>query len=167
MSEYTESVGGEPSGLSLTSDGLVPGQPVPRRFTCDGEDVSPAVSWEGAPPETETYVLILDDPDAPGGGYTHWIVFNIPVGVSSLPEALPQIERLFNSGVQGMNDSGGIGYHGPCPPPGRMHHYRLTLYALDTALDLDPGVPPQRILESMRGHILDKAELISPYQRAP
>jgi hypothetical protein len=154
-----------PITLELTSTAFADGDKMPTRYTCDGENVSPPLAWGEPPPQTQSFALIVDDPDAPVGVFTHWVIFNIPPDVRSLPEALPVQERLENGVLQGKNVWNKIGYRGPCPPGGSPHHYRFTIYALDTVLDLKPGASKNDLLQAMEGHILAQGQLVGVYQR--
>ncbi len=147
--------------FSLTSKGFSQGDMIPSKYTCDGEDVSPQLSWGKVPEGAKTLALIVDDPDAPRGIFTHWVLFNIPPGAAGLPEGVPKMERLAGGGIQGKNDFGEKGYNGPCPP--KRHTYRFILYALDAELNLKPGASRQEVLKSMEGHIVAKAELDGKY----
>lgn len=151
--------------LSLTSDAFQSGGPIPERFTCDGEDVSPPLAWSGVPQDTASFALIMDDPDAPGGTFTHWVIFNIPGGARTLPEGVPTADRLDSGALQGRNDFSRTGYGGPCPPSGAPHRYRFTLYALDTTLALNPGASKRQVQSAMQGHILGQVTLVGTYQR--
>lgn len=151
--------------FELTSSAFGAGQNIPVQFTCDGEHVSPPLAWSGAPQQTAMFALIVDDPDAPHGTFTHWVLFNIPGNVDHLDRHVPQMQRLANGAVQGSNDFGSPGFGAPCPPRGKAHHYRFTLYALDVTLHLQAGVSRQQVLGVMQGHILDQAQLIGTYQR--
>lgn len=151
--------------FSITSSAFSPNGTIPRRHTCDGENLSPALSWSGAPEGTQTFALIMDDPDAPRGVFTHWVLFNLPGSTTSLPEGVPARERLDNGAVHGQTSAGRMGYEGPCPPPGRPHRYRFFLYALDTSLDLKPGATKQAVLQAIQGHILAEAQLVGTYGR--
>ena len=153
------------AALSLTSAAFQPNQPIPARHTCDGENVSPALSWDGAPGTTQAFALIVDDPDAPKGVFTHWVLFDLPARTRELRENSPTTERLDQGGVQGRNDFGSIGYRGPCPPPGAPHHYRFTLYALDGPVHLDPGASKQELLRAIEGRTVGQAQLVGTYQR--
>ncbi len=153
------------AALSVRSDAFGPDEAVPPRFTCDGEDTSPALSWSDAPQDTQSYVLIVDDPDAPGGVFTHWVAYNIPTGAGSLPEGVEKTERPQSGGLQGRNDFGDIGYGGPCPPSGPAHRYQFTLYALDGLLDLGPGASKEDVLDAVQGHVLAEAQLVGSYGR--
>ena len=162
---------GEKDGVtfSLESEAFASEAAIPSRYTCDGEDVSPGLSWSDAPANTEAFAMILDDPDAPGGTFTHWLLYNVPPSLSSLPEGVPNDAAppvaAGQAAHQGLNDFGTLGYGGPCPPPGAAHRYNFTLYALDETVDLAPGASKQRLLEAMQGHILGEGRLIGTYSR--
>ena len=140
-------------------------QSIPAKYTCDGADVSPPLSWSGYPEDTVSFVLIVEDPDAPRGIFTHWLVYDIPADVHELKEGVPRVERLPSGGVQGLNDFGRIGYGGPCPPPGERHRYFFRVYALNVTLGLGPGAGRREVLEAMRGHVVGEAELVGVYSR--
>jgi len=151
--------------LSLSSIAFQGGERIPVKYTCEGQDVSPPLTWSEPPQGTQSLTLIVDDPDAPGGAFTHWVLFNIPPDSGELPEAVPTQAQLSSGALQGKNDFGKIGYGGPCPPPGRPHRYCFTLYALDRVLDLKAGVSKKQVLDAMQGHILAQEQLIGTYQR--
>jgi Raf kinase inhibitor-like YbhB/YbcL family protein len=150
--------------ITIKSSAFKEGEPIPKKYTCDGEDLSPELSWNGAPEETKTYALINDDPDAPGKTWVHWVLFNIPGSTTSLPENIPADKELTDGSRQGTNDFRKIGYGGPCPPGG-THRYYFKLYALDTELTLKPGALKQELLAAMKGHILDEGQLMGTYSR--
>ena len=138
---------------------------IPARFTCEGANISPGLSWSGVPEGAKMLALVLHDPDAPrSGGYTHWVAFNIPVTVNQVPENAPKTENLPGGGIQGKNDDGNIGYTGPCPPSG-THRYYFHLYALDRELQLKPGAGKEQLEDAIRGHVLGKAELMGKYKK--
>jgi Raf kinase inhibitor-like YbhB/YbcL family protein len=153
--------------FSLTSDAFTDGESIPARFTCDGDDVSPALKWQDAPEGTQSFALVMDDPDAPGGTYTHWVIYNIRPQAGGLPEGVEKGERPANgeSGMQGQNDFGDTGYGGPCPPGGNPHHYNFRLYALDGVLNLQPGASKDDLLNTMEGRILGETILTGTYKR--
>jgi len=151
--------------LSLSSTAFKEGDKIPVKYTCDGQDISPPLVWGEPPQLTQAFALIVDDPDAPGGVFTHWVLFNLPANVHQLGEDIPAQERLENGGLQGKNDFGRIGYGGPCPPRGSVHRYRFTICALDKPLDLKPGASKKQLLDTMKGHILAQGQLIGTYQR--
>ena len=140
------------------------GGTISQKYTCDGPDLSPELSWAGAPPRTQSLALIADDPDAPVGTWTHWIIWNIPPG-TTLPEGVAKTETLQDGTRQGKNDFKRIGYGGPCPPPGKPHRYFFKLYALDTKLDVKAGANRNELESAMKGHVLSQAELMGRYGR--
>ncbi len=161
----TETPAGWVVAFSLSSDAFGPDEAVPPPFTCDGDDTSPALSWSEAPQDTQSYALIVDDPDAPGDSFTHWVLYNLPAATEGLPAGVAKTERPESGGLQGKNDFGDIGYGGPCPPPDGPHRYRFSLYALDGLLELDPGASKQDVVDAMEGRILGEAQLVGSYQR--
>jgi Raf kinase inhibitor-like YbhB/YbcL family protein len=150
--------------ITLTSASLQNGQ-VPRDFTCDGDDKSPALTWQHPPDRTEALVLTVVDPDAPGGNFTHWVLFNVPANTNALPEGVPKQGQLANGSRQGKSDFGQVGYNGPCPPAGKAHRYVFTLYALDTPLELPAGAPRSQVEAALQGHILAHGALTALYGR--
>lgn len=148
-----------PTTFSLTSKNFQTNQMIPEKFTCDGSDYSPELEWHGAPDNTKSFVLIMDDPDAPVGMWDHWILFNIPNSVTHLSE---NAQILPYGTKMGNNSWNRVKYGGPCPPD-RAHRYFFKLYALDCLLDLAEGASKQAIESAMAGHVLAKAELIGIY----
>jgi len=155
---------GVPS-LELKSSAFQSGTEIPRKHTCDAEDLSPVLRWEKAPPGTRAFAIIADDRDAPGGTWVHWVIYDLPAETKELTEGTARIETLANGSKQGVNDFRRVGYGGPCPPPGLPHRYVFKLYALDTPTNLKPRATKQQLLEAMKGHILAEAELIGRYKR--
>ncbi len=151
--------------LKVTSTAFESGSTIPKKFTCDGPDVSPALNWNDPPAGTQSLALIADDPDAPVGTWVHWVLYDLPADARSLPESVPEQEQLANGARQGRNDFGKIGYGGPCPPPGKPHRYFFKLYALDTKLDLKAGATKAGVEKAMQGHILAQGELMGRYGR--
>jgi Raf kinase inhibitor-like YbhB/YbcL family protein len=151
--------------FQLTSTAFQPESKIEKRFTCSGEDISPPLSWQGAPQGTKSFALIVHDPDAPrSGGWTHWVVYNLPPSTTHLQEDVPKQEKVSGGGVQGINDSGRIGYMGPCPPSG-THRYYFRLYALDQELSLKPRAGKSDLESAMQGHILAQTELMGKFAR--
>ena len=148
--------------LQVTSPSFAHEGAIPLEFTCDGADVSPALSWTDGPDGTASYALIMDDPDAPRGTWVHWVAWNIPN--PSLVDAIPAQETLDDGTMQGMNSWPRLGYGGPCPPSG-SHRYYFKVYALDAKLDLPPATNKEALLKAMEGHILAQGELMGTYQR--
>lgn len=140
------------------------GQPLPRKFTCDGLDASPHLSWKDAPAGTSSFALIFNDPDAPAGDWVHWILYNIPAELNKLAEGIPAEKELKGGTRQGRNSWHQIRYGGPCPPGG-THHYIFTLYALDKKLKLEAGAERQELMFAMQDHILAQAKLMCIYTR--
>jgi Raf kinase inhibitor-like YbhB/YbcL family protein len=151
--------------LDIRSPVFANGDRIPAKYTCDGEDVSPPMDWSKGPTATESYAVIVDDPDAPRGTFTHWVIYNIPYNVTRFEEYVTAVDRLDDGTLQGTNHFGRIGYGGPCPPPGKPHHYRFNVYALDTRLSLGPGATKEDLLKAMSGHVLAQGELIGVYGR--
>lgn len=151
--------------FELKSSAFSAGQNIPVQFTCDGAHLSPPLTWSAAPQQTKSFTLIVDDPDAPRGTFTHWVLCNIPGKVDHLEQHVPRTQHLANGAVQGSNDFGDPAYGAPCPPKGKPHHYRFTLYALDVMLHLPASFSRQQALSAMHGHVLDQAQLVAPYQR--
>jgi Raf kinase inhibitor-like YbhB/YbcL family protein len=137
---------------------------IPKKYTCDGGDLSPGLTWTGIPAGTKSLALIADDPDAPVGTWTHWIIWNIPPE-GALPEGLSKDENLSNGGRQGKNDFKRIGYAGPCPPAGKPHRYFFRLHALDAKLDVKAGASRNELERAMKGHVLGRTELMGKYGR--
>ena len=151
--------------LNVSTSVFKEGGSIPTKYSCQGEDVSPALQWDEPPTGTQSFALIMDDPDAPVGVFTHWVIFNIPSDSQQLAEAIPPQAQLPSGALQGKNDFGRIGYGGPCPPPGPAHRYRFTLYALDKSLDTNPGASKTQVLDAVKGHILAQGQLTGTYQR--
>jgi len=151
--------------LKLTSPAFQPGGMIPRKFTCDGADVSPALAWSDPPAGTQSLALIMDDPDAPGRTWVHWVLYDLPSDARELPEGVPKQNRLESGALQGNNDFPKIGYGGPCPPPGPAHRYFFKLYALDAKTGLKPGATKADLEKVMKGHILAQTELVGRYKR--
>ena len=144
--------------MKITSSAFQDGGNIPSKFTCDGSDTSPPMQITGVPAEAKTLVLIADDPDAPGGLFNHWLIWNIPPQSSSIAEGIAP------KGVQGINDFGKSGYGAPCPPSG-MHRYYFRVFALDRELDLHSGAKRSQLDAAMKGHVIAQGELIGRYAR--
>jgi Raf kinase inhibitor-like YbhB/YbcL family protein len=154
-----------PSGtLTLHVDSLDPGSTLPDTYTCKGAGESPEVSWSGIPAGTKSFVLILDDPDAPKGAFTHWLVYNIPPVSGSMSRAQPNQKVLGNGAQQGDSSAGSRGYYPPCPPIGTTHRYVFTLYAVDMDIS-QPTASRESIDRAMSGHTLEKTEVVTSLKR--
>ena len=152
--------------FELTSSAFSHDGNIPQQFTCQGQDISPDLTWKNAPKQTKTFALIVHDPDAPkAGGFTHWVVYNLPGKINQLTDAYfsPKKEAI-PLGKEGKNDFGQIGYRGPCPPSG-THRYYFYLYALDSELNLQPGASKDDVEKAIKGHVLAKAELMGKYKK--
>jgi Raf kinase inhibitor-like YbhB/YbcL family protein len=151
--------------MNLTSVFEADGR-IPPRYTCDGEDESPALSWSDVPENVKSFVLIVDDPDAPGGTFVHWVLYDVSARARGLAEGLSPGGSVAGAGTQGLNDFGRLGYGGPCPPPGAPHRYVFTLSALDTRLGLAPRMRAADVRRAMQSHVLAEARLVGRFQRA-
>ncbi len=152
--------------LKLESASFPNGEAIPVKHTCDGEDLSPPLSWSAAPEGTKGFALICDDPDAPIMTWVHWIVYSLPAERRSLPEDVKRVRQLSDGTRQGMNSWKRIGYGGPCPPRNSTHRYFFRLYALGREMDLGPGAAKKELLRAMEGAVLAQAELMGTYRRA-
>jgi len=156
--------GGKIMTLTITSKAFSEGGMIPVKYTCDGEDVSPPLAISGVPEKTKSLALISDDPDAPGGTWVHWVLYNLPPGTRELPEKLPTKQILDNGARHGITDFGRFGYGGPCPPGG-THRYFFKVYALDVVLDLSGKITKKDLVAAMQGHILAEGQLMGKYKR--
>ena len=152
--------------FKLTSDAFAPGQSIPAKYSCVGKNISPALAWTEPPAGTVSFALIMEDPDAPAGTWTHWVLYNISADRRSLEEDLPVTGKNMNPNAifVGKNSSGDIGYGGPCPPSG-THRYYFKFYALDTLISLLPGATKEQLLKEMNGHILAQTELMGTFSK--
>jgi Raf kinase inhibitor-like YbhB/YbcL family protein len=151
--------------FELTSSAFKQGEPIPAKYSCNGEDISPPLAWGDPPEGTQSLTLIMDDPDAPAGTWVHWIVFNLPMDVRTLPENMPAGMKFGDvAATFGVNSWGRNEYGGPCPPSG-THRYFFKLYALDTTLSLDANVKKGTVQNAMEGHVLAETELMGIFSR--
>lgn len=151
--------------FQVTSPAFASGNAIPRQYACDGPDQSPELRWNESPAATVTFALVMNDPDAPVGDWTHWIAWNIPAASHGLAENSPRQEQFADGTRQGRNDFGKIGYNGPCPPPGKAHRYFFHVYAVATKLDLPAGASRAELDSALKGHILAEAEYMGTYRR--
>lgn len=154
----------EEMNFELTSAGFQHESSIPIKFSCDGEDISPPLTWNDPPEGVLSFALIHDDPDLPAGTWVHWVLFNIPSNTRELAEGIPAQDVLADGSLHGVNSWGRLDYGGPCPPGG-THRYFFKLYALDLMLDLASGASKADLLEAMDGHILAEAELMGTFSR--
>jgi Raf kinase inhibitor-like YbhB/YbcL family protein len=151
--------------IPISSDAFTEGKRIPARYTCSGEDVSPALSWSDPPAGTQSLVLICDDPDAPGGLFTHWVLYDIPPDRRELSVGVKKAPALEDGSIHGANSFGKLGYNGPCPPPGKPHRYYYRIYALDTQLKLRSPADRRAVDKAMKGHVLAEGELLGIFSR--
>ncbi len=157
-----------PSGgnaMEISSSAFAEGTNIPKKYTCDAENVSPPLAFRGLPAGVQTLALIADDPDAPAGTWVHWVVFNLPAQAEGLPEGVPAGATIASGGQQGTSSFNKSGYGGPCPPSG-SHRYYFKLYALDNRLDLTASARAKDVQAAMQGHILAQAQVMGRYQRS-
>jgi Raf kinase inhibitor-like YbhB/YbcL family protein len=152
--------------MILTSTAFDDGSRIPVLYTCEGGDSSPALQWTGVPDSARSLALVVDDPDAPTETWVHWVLYNVPPTLNSMPEGIPTTDTLANGSRHGTNSFRRLGYGGPCPPRGHgAHRYVFRLYALDMLLDLAPGAKKEAVLEAMEEHVLATAQLMGTYSR--
>jgi Raf kinase inhibitor-like YbhB/YbcL family protein len=151
--------------ISITSAAFKNESDIPSRFSCQGDNISPALSWSNVPNGMKSFALVLEDPDAPSGTFFHWVIWNIPASEKGLAENIPQHDSLPNGTRQGTNGANKIGYTGPCPPAGNAHRYYFRLYALDTNLNLSSDATHDKLISAMEGHILGEGEIMGKYHR--
>ena len=151
--------------LSVTSSSFSSNGAIPLQFTCDGDDLSPSLQWSAAPEGTKSFALVVHDPDAPVD-FTHWLAYGIPPKVHALAQGASTNGAMPRGSEEGINGFRSVGYAGPCPPPGKPHHYVFRLYALDVYVTLPPGAKREELEAAMRGHILAEGKLVGVYRRA-
>lgn len=156
--------GEQAMAITVSSSVFEEGGMIPVKYTCDGEDISPPLKFEGIPPEAQSLALIGDDPDAPMGTWVHWVLYNLPPKTEELPEKIPGNEKLENGAIHGVTDFGRFGYGGPCPPSG-THRYFFKIYALDIMLELSGKVDKKTLVKAIEGHILAEGRLMGTYKR--
>jgi len=154
------------AAMDLNSSAFAANGSIPTEFTCSGEGKSPPLAWSGVPASAVSLVLIVSDLDAPMGNFVHWVIFNIPGSISSLPEGIPSDHKTGFGAIQGVNSNGETGYMGPCPPPTGYHHYHFRLYAIDRKLSVNSNAGAGQVQAAMRGHIVGEAELVGIYSRS-
>lgn len=150
--------------VTVASDAFAEGEPIPARHTCDGEDVSPRIMVFGLPEDTVSWAILCDDPDAPGGDWAHWLVFNLPPSMTELPQGVSPEILAGEGGVTGLNSWGNARWQGPCPPSG-THRYFFKVFALDTVLELPAGSGKAEFLAKAKGHALGHGMLMGRYER--
>ena len=151
--------------LIVTSSAFKQGEFIPPLYTGVDKEISPPLGWEGIPEGTKSIAIICDDPDAPGGTWVHWVIFNLSPDLEGIPEKTPTEKDVFSFAKQGINDFGRLGYGGPMPPPGLAHRYFFKVYALDKMLDIPSGIPKVILEQAMKGHVLAEGELVGKFKR--
>jgi Raf kinase inhibitor-like YbhB/YbcL family protein len=149
----------------LTTTAFAPAATIPEQYTCKGQDISPPLQWSGAPAKAGSFVIIMDDPDAPAGVWVHWVMWNLPRSAHTLPESVAKQDQMDDGSRQGSNSFQRTGYNGPCPPPGQSHRYFFRLYALDGKLELAPPASRADVDGAMKGHVLAETEYMGTFHR--
>jgi len=150
-------------GMILSSDAFANGTAIPPEYTCNGSNISPPLAWTGQPSSTVSLALVMEDPDAQSGMFTHWVLFNMPPDLQSLSSGQPSDDTIQGTTIQGKNGFGVIGYKGPCPPAGSTHHYRILVFALNTSINLSPGSTRADLFRAIMGHVVASGTLIGTY----
>ncbi|MGH7941737.1 MAG: YbhB/YbcL family Raf kinase inhibitor-like protein [Limisphaerales bacterium] len=150
--------------MRLTSAAFADGHAIPKKYTCHGRDISPPLQWKDAPAGTKSIALTCEDPDAPSGTFTHWVIYNVPATAGGFSENVAKTATLPDGSRQGKNSFGNTSYNGPCPPAGKAHHYIFKVYAVYTTLTLDSAPDKEDLLHAINGHILAKGELTGTFQ---
>jgi hypothetical protein len=150
--------------MEIRTDAFAPGTSIPDKYTCSGENISPPLAISGVPQSAKALVLIVDDPDAPAGTFVHWVVYNMPPQTKGIDAGVKPGNTMPGGGMQGRNDFGGVGYGGPCPPPGSSHHYRFRLFALNGEITPQATTGPG-VEQAMQGHILTSTEMVGTFGR--
>jgi Raf kinase inhibitor-like YbhB/YbcL family protein len=156
---------GAAAPFMLSSTAFAMGAEIPQQYSCKGEDMSPPLAWSGAPASTVTFAIIMDDPDAPGGDWVHWVVWNLPKSERSLPQAVARQDHMSDGGLQGKSSFRKTGYSGPCPPRGAPHRYYFRLYALDADLNLPAGANRTQLDAAMKGHVLAETGYMGTFHK--
>jgi len=153
------------SGFVISTSAFKPGGQIPAEYSCSGANRSPALTWSGAPTGVSSFALIVEDPDAPNGTFVHWVVFNLPPDATGIPADAPKTPKLGDGAMQGTNGADQVGYMGPCPPPGKVHHYHFELFALDSKLDSQSGIDASALRAAMQGHVKANTETVGTFER--
>jgi len=165
VSEVPEPLKEGDMSISISSPAFNEEGVIPKKYTCDAENLSPVLNWSGVPQGAKSLALIVDDPDAPVGIFVHWVIYGMAANLNGLPEGVTKSDSVSGIGIQGVNDFRKKGYDGPCPPKGSNHRYYFKLYALDTVLDLKAGAKKADVERAMQGHILAQGQLMGRYSR--
>ncbi len=151
--------------ITVSSSAFTNGSPIPQRYSCQGDNISPGLAWGAPPSGTQSFALVCEDPDAPSGLFVHWVLYNIPSTERGLAENIPTKDSLTNGTHQGKNGANKTGYTGPCPPPGKPHRYYFKVFALDEKLTLTGDVDHDKLMSAIQGHVLGEGEVMGTYQR--
>ncbi len=151
--------------MRITSTAFKNEEAIPKQFSCEGDNISPALSWVGAPKSAKSFALVLEDPDAPRGMFVHWVIYDIPPSETGLAEHFPLSDTLVNGTLQGKNGAGSTGYIGPCPPSGKPHRYYFRLYAVNEVLHISGDVTREKLMSALEGHVVGEGELMGTYVR--
>lgn len=152
------------SKMEIRTDAFAPGATIPDKYTCNGENLSPALAISGVPPSAKALALVVDDPDAPAGTFVHWVVYNTPAQTGRIDAGVQPGESMPGGGVQGRNGFGNLGYGGPCPPPGSLHHYHFRLFALNSQI-VPLSATGADVEQAMQGHVVASAEMVGTFER--
>lgn len=156
---------GSAMAFTITTSAFASGAAIPERYTCKGEDLSPALEWRDAPAKTASFAIIMDDPDAPAGVWIHWLIWNLPPSMGALQQGVSKAGQFVDGTQEGRNSFGKTGYNGPCPPPGQTHRYFFRMYALDTKLNLSAEADRSQLDAAMKGHVLAQTEYMGTFHR--
>ncbi|MFP3348787.1 MAG: YbhB/YbcL family Raf kinase inhibitor-like protein [Thermoproteus sp.] len=155
---------GAAAAIRVYSPAYGNGSTIPAQYTCDGADISPPLAWSGVPQGAKSLLVEMVDPDAPGGEFIHWVIYNISPNSTGLPQGVPPA-AVTAYGLQAVNDFGEVGYGGPCPPPGRPHRYIVLVLALNTTLEVPPGAPARQVLRAAGPYVVGLGSLVGLYGR--
>jgi len=150
--------------INLTSSSFNNGELIPSKYTCDGKNISPSLSWDKPADSIKRFAIIVEDPDSPGGTFVHWVVYNIPSNIKNLPDDITPIKNIPDEVLLGTNSFGHIGYGGPCPPSG-THRYIFRIYGLSNVVHLEAGAEKGELMRAMQKHIIAEGELMGKYSR--
>jgi len=153
------------TSFSLESQDFNSGTKIPDELTCSGSNVSPALEWMNVPESVKSFAIFMDDPDAPRGSFTHWLIANIPAKTTTLKKGISTATTLPNGSIQGKNDFNTAGYRGPCPPPGKAHNYVIHLYAIDNILPLSDSFTKSEFESALEGHVISEAKITGSFGR--
>jgi Raf kinase inhibitor-like YbhB/YbcL family protein len=161
----TAAAAAQKQAIAVTSAAFQQGDVIPKRYTCEGDNISPALAWSQGPEGTKTYALVCEDPDAPSGMFVHWVMYNIPASERGLAENIAKTDPLPNGTRQGKNGAAETGYTGPCPPPGKPHRYFFRVFALDTDVNISGDVTRDVLMGAIQPHIIAEGSVMGTYQR--